>query len=179
MKTIFEQNRDKTRVLLVGKELSKLFFHVLDFHGKEVDKISENESERKGSDFLVFCSDNPQQTEDFLPNIVFLEADFAILETSTLLENITGGGVLVYSENSYSISKKLETSTNYFRKLAFQELAFEKHGENATIATEIGTLPLSFSDDRLIRNLDGLRLLCQQFGIMEEEYYEAVLAYDA
>ena len=47
--------------------------------------------------------------------------------------------------------------------------------EKLILTTALGEIPLISTDESLIKNLDGIQLLCQQFGVMEEEFYEPVM----
>ena len=42
----------------------------------------------------------------------------------------------------------------------------------------MGEIPISTVDENLIKNIDGVKLLSQQFGVMEEDFYEPVMSFE-
>jgi UDP-N-acetylmuramate: L-alanyl-gamma-D-glutamyl-meso-diaminopimelate ligase len=67
---------------------------------------------------------------------------------------------------------------HYFRKLPFEPAVFQKNNEQYVVASELGAIPVNFRDENVLLNLEGIKLLCQQFGVMEEEFYEAVMSFE-
>jgi UDP-N-acetylmuramate: L-alanyl-gamma-D-glutamyl-meso-diaminopimelate ligase len=62
--------------------------------------------------------------------------------------------------------------------LEFAQTEIKNQGENFSFKTSMGFLPFPTQDKFLAENLEGLKLLAQQFGIMEEEFYEAVMEFN-
>ena len=54
----------------------------------------------------------------------------------------------------------------------------ESESEKILISTEMGEIPLASGDANLVKNINGIKLLCQQFGIMEEDFYEAMMSFE-
>ena len=82
---------------------------------------------------------------------------------------------MVYPEN---MEETVDEAENYFRKLSFSNAEFKTEGEKILISTEMGEIPLASGDANLVKNINGIKLLCQQFGIMEEDFYEAMMSFD-
>ena len=110
----------------------------------------------------------------FKPNIALITSEIPNEELPLLLQKITAGGVLIYST---SVSEAVEKSENFFRRLEFRETEFQKSNTTFTLQTNIGAIPVSFSEEILIKNMEGIKLLSQQFGVMEEEFYEPVMGF--
>ncbi len=41
----------------------------------------------------------------------------------------------------------------------------------------MGSIPVNSTDENFLRNIEGIKLLSQQFGVMEEEFYEPVIGF--
>ena len=66
----------------------------------------------------------------------------------------------------------------FFRKLEFPGTNFLKSNSNFILQTNIGAIPISSTDENLVQNIDGVKLLAQQFGVMEEDFYEPVMSFN-
>ena len=53
----------------------------------------------------------------------------------------------------------------------------ETENGNVTLKTDFGNVPISITDEDTIFCINGVKHFAQQFGIMEEEFYEALSAY--
>ena len=172
---IVKYSQNKTRVLLFTSQpdIAKLINQILEFSGKDFDFFLNNgEKGTWGHDFVLLETADINNAADFQPNIVLISDDINSDTILSVLKNITPGGVLVYPEN---IENMVEEVENYFRKLPFSTSEFQQSNDTFSINTEIGTLPLTSNDEDLIRNIGGVKLLCQQFGVMEEDFYEPVM----
>lgn len=170
-------SQNKTRVLIYTSQpaVSQLTVQVLEFYHKDFDFFSNNGFyKREDHDFVVFETSRLEEAAAFKPNIVLVSDEIDLQTADGLLQNITPGGVLIYSEKFDNV---VESSTNFFRKLPFALSNFQKDNTQITLSTEMGSIPLTSGNEDLIRNLDGIKLLCQQFGIMEEEFYEPVMSF--
>lgn len=172
---ISDYSQNKTRVLIYTSNpgVAQLVLQVLDFHGKNTDFFLQNGfKETSGNDFVLLDTSDIHRAAEFRPNIVLMTEDFADQDFSPLLKNIIAGGVLIYPT---IFETQLEKAENFFRKLPFSRAAFQKNTETFVLNTELGHLPLLSADENLIENINGIKLLCQQFGVMEEEFYEPVM----
>lgn len=175
---ILTHSKIKTRVLLYTSHpsVAKLVMAVIDFYGKEADFFLKNGINKKmGSDFVVFETSDLQNAAAFKPNIVLISGEINPENILPVLQTITPGGVLVYPEKMKDI---VESAENYFRKLSFTISEFKKNNDHFVLNTEMGSIPILSGDENLIQNIDGVKLLCQQFGVMEEEFYEPVMSFE-
>ena len=174
---MFSNFHNKTRVLIFSKNavLAPFFLHILNFHGKDFHFISsENLSEIPQQDFVIFAASTPDFFENFKPNIALASSEISQEELNILGNQMTSGGVLIFPEN---LNPENESQSTFFRKLEFGQTETKNEGENFSFKTSLGFLPFSTHDKFLAENLEGLKLLAQQFGIMEEEFYEAVMEF--
>ena len=171
-------SQHKTRVLIYSSypKNAELVLHVLDFFGKKTDYILANgTSKTTDCDFVILETSDLQKAADFKANIGLISAEMDSENLSLILKNITAGGVLVYHEKREETVSEAE---NYFRKLSFSDAEFKTEGEKILISTEMGEIPLGSSDANLVKNINGIKLLCQQFSIMEEDFYEAMMSFE-
>ena len=174
-----EQSKNKTRVLVFSSQpsVAKLLLEVLGFHGKAYDSYLENGSTtHSNSDFAIFESSDFEKASAFAPNIALISSEILPGQIETVLESIVAGGVLIYHSNG---SEVVENSKNFFRKLEYSGTDFVKSASTFILQTNIGEIPISSSDENLIKNIDGIKLLAQQFGVMEEDFYEALMGFEA
>ena len=174
---IFEESKNKTRVLLLSKHSSvmKLLIEVLNFYQKEFDYYLENGDYcNSNNDFVILQTSDFEKATLFEPNIALITSEIPQEKLFPLLQKITAGGVLIYSSR---VSEAVEKSENFFRRLEFTETRFQKSNNTFTLQTNIGAIPLSFSEEILLKNMEGIKLLSQQFGVMEEEFYEPVMSF--
>ena len=175
---MFSNFHNKTRVLIFSKNavLAPFFLHILNFHGKDFNFISsENLSEIPQEDFVIFAASTPNFFENFKPNIALVSSDIPQEELDILGNQMTSGGVLIFPE---VLNAENETQNTFFRKLEFAQTEIKNEGVNFSFKTSMGFLPFPNNDKFLAENLEGLKLLAQQFGIMEEEFYEAVMEFN-
>ena len=171
-------SQHKTRVLIYSshQKVSGLMLYVLDFFGKEVDYFLENGSIKQAdSDFVILETSDIQKASEFRPNIALISEEINNENLSLLLKNITAGGVLIYSEK---IRETVDLAENYFRRLPFCDVEIKNQADKIVIKTEMGNIPLLSGDENFVKNINGIQLLCQQFGVMEEDFYEALMSFE-
>lgn len=172
---LFEQSREKTRVLITGSAtgIADLIVQSLIFCGKKVDYITYSNSDITGNDFLILENKNTSEVVNFHPNVVFIASEDSSEDFSDLLKNIVGGGILIYNKADENLLNTINASQNYFRKLPYSKLITQGN----TFKTEYGDMPLPSQNQEINEHIEGARLLCQQLGIMEEEFYESLMSY--
>lgn len=94
------------------------------------------------------------------------------------IKNITSGGILVYNEEDENVVKLVNEAENYFRKMPYKTPSYEVKNEKTTIETEMGPVPLKIFGRHNLQNIEGARIICAQMGILEEDFYEAIMSFD-
>ena len=120
-------------------------------------------------------TDDAEKAKDFEPNIILISEEINSDDLVSVLEKITPGGVLIYPENKVILIEKAE---NYFRKLPFSPTEISKSDDNFILHTDMGNIPLISKEEDLLKNINGIQLLCQQFGVMEEDFYEPMMTFE-
>ena len=76
------------------------------------------------------------------------------------------------------MEQKIDELPFFFRKLSFSNAEFKKDHHQIILQTEMGLIPINSSDENLVKNLEGIKLLSQQFGVLNEEFYEPVMGFN-
>lgn len=185
--------------------ITSMILHVLNFHQKEVDFMVGAQLEgfdcmvklTEDNDFMVLEGDEYLSSpidlrSKFLlyqPNIallsgiawdhinVFKTFDDYVEQFRKFIASITPGGVLVYNEEDPEVVKVVENAENYFRKMPYKTPEYEIANGKVLLKTEMGDIPLSVFGAHNLLNLEGARHICQTLGIMDEEFYEAIMSF--
>lgn len=185
--------------------ITSMVLHALNFHQKEVDfmvgaqlegfdcmvKITEENDFMvlEGDEYLSSTLDPRSKFLLYQPNIallsgiawdhinVFKTFEDYLEQFRKFLATITPGGVLVYNEEDAEVVKIVEQAENYFRKIPYKTPEYEIREGKAYLKTEMGDVPLAVFGGHNLLNMEGARLLCQQLGIMDEEFYEAMMSF--
>ena len=186
-KIIFEATKNKTRVVISGdqkrSEITSVILHVLNFHNVQADFIIGENYEKASlsteNDFVIIEAKASENLENFRANIALItniSNDENIGNYKNFIYKITAGGVLVYNQEHKNLTDLAENSENYFRKFPYQKPAYTIKNFIFFLETELGEIPLKNSDLEVINHMEGARYICQQLGILEENFYEALLS---
>ena len=93
------------------------------------------------------------------------------------INKITPGGILVYNEEDENVVKLVEEAENFFRKIPYKTPDFAVKSGITSVVTEIGNLPLKIFGKHNLQNLEGARLVCNQLGILDEDFYESMMSF--
>ena len=93
------------------------------------------------------------------------------------IQNITSGGILVYNEEDENLVKLVDEAENYFRKMPYKTPNYETKNSKTSVETEMGQIPLKIFGKHNLLNLEGARLICNQLGILDEDFYEAMMSF--
>jgi UDP-N-acetylmuramate: L-alanyl-gamma-D-glutamyl-meso-diaminopimelate ligase len=185
--------------------ITSMILHVLNFHHKNIDymvgaqlegfdcmvKITDENDFMilEGDEYLSSPIDLRSKFLLYLPNIallsgiawdhinVFKTFDDYIEQFRKFVASIIPGGVLVYNEEDEEVVKVIESSTNFFRKIPYKTPDYKISDGKVFLKTNMGEIPLSVFGKYNLLNLEGARFICQQLGIMEEEFYEAIMSF--
>ena len=143
----------------------------------------------EGDEYLSSAEDRQPKFLHYHPNIalisgiawdhinVFKTFDDYLEQFRKFTESITSGGVLVYNEEDEEVVKIVENSQKYFRKLPYKTPEYSIREGKVYLKTSMGEIPLSVFGKHNLLNMEGAKLICQQLGIMEEEFYEAIMSF--
>ena len=185
--------------------ITSMILHVLNFHQKDIDYMVGAQLEgfdcmvkiTNDNDFMILEGDEYLSSpidlrSKFLlyqPNIalisgiawdhinVFKTFDDYVEQFRKFVSSITPGGVLVYNEEDAEVVKVVESAENYFRKIPYHTPDYEIVDGIVNLKTDMGEIPLSVFGKHNLLNMEGARFICSQLGIMEEEFYEAIMSF--
>lgn len=185
--------------------ITSMILHVLNFHQKDIDymvgaqlegfdcmvKITEDNDFMilEGDEYLSSPIDLRSKFLLYQPNIalisgiawdhinVFKTFDDYVEQFRKFVASITPGGVLVYNEEDEEVVKVVESAENYFRKMPYRTPDYEIVNGIVNLKTDMGDIPLSVFGKHNLLNMEGARFICSQLGIMEEEFYEAIMSF--
>ncbi|MGN7514645.1 MAG: Mur ligase domain-containing protein [Allomuricauda sp.] len=201
---LFELNKYKTRVVVAGSQnktrVTSMILHVLEYNEVEVDYAL---SSQKGihlseeNDFIVIeGSDTPSSVIDatpqfhkYQPNIALL-SDIELKEESSqtdhetyseqygiFVDSIVKGGSITYNEEDAEVKKRVESSENPIRKFPYGIPEYQEADGEVFLDTPDGEMPLEIVEINDLRNMAGAKWICQQMGVDEVEFYEAMATY--
>ena len=185
--------------------ITSMILHVLNFHQKDIDYMVGAQLEgfdcmvkiTNDNDFMILEGDEYLSSpidlrSKFLlyqPNIalisgiawdhinVFKTFDDYVEQFRKFVASITPGGVLVYNEEDAEVVKVVLSAENYFRKIPYHTPDYEIVNGIVNLKTDMGEIPLSVFGKHNLLNMEGARFICSQLGIMEEEFYEAIMSF--
>ncbi|UZT97347.1 Mur ligase family protein [Chryseobacterium fluminis] len=185
--------------------ITSMILHVLNFHQKDVDFMVGAQLEgfdcmvklTPDNDFMVLEGDEYLSSpidlrSKFLlyqPNIallsgiawdhinVFKTFDDYTEQFRKFVASITPGGILVYNEEDPEVVKVVEAAENYFRKIPYHTPDYEIISGKVHLKTEMGDIPLSVFGAHNLLNLEGARHICHHLGVMDEDFYEAIMSF--
>lgn len=185
--------------------ITSMILHVLNFHQKDIDymvgaqlegfdcmvKITEENDFMilEGDEYLSSPIDLRSKFLLYQPNIalisgiawdhinVFKTFDDYVEQFRKFVASITPGGVLVYNEEDAEVVKVVLSAENYFRKIPYKTPEYEIVNGIVNLKTDMGDIPLSVFGKHNLLNMEGARFICSQLGIMEEEFYEAIMSF--
>lgn len=185
--------------------ISAMILHVLHYHNQECDFMIgaqlegfdamvrlTNDSEfilLEGDEYLSSPIDLRPKFLHYKPNIalisgiawdhvnVFKTFDDYIKQFDLLLDSIEPGGVVIYNNTDSEVSNVVDRTTNEVKKFAYSLPDYEVQDGEAILNTEEGHVPLSIFGKHNMNNLEGARWICNQMGINDEQFYEAITSF--
>lgn len=143
----------------------------------------------EGDEYLSSPIDNSPKFLHYQPNIALVTGiawDHINVYNSfldyinafrNLIKKITPGGVLIYQDEDNELAKLVNEAENYFRKIPYK--ISEYHIKNGITHAEspMGEVPLKIFGKHNMQNLEGAKLICNQLGILDEDFYEAMMSF--
>lgn len=185
--------------------ITSMVLHVLHFHKKEVDfmvgaqlegfdvmvKLTEDNDfmVMEGDEYLSSALDRRPKILLYRPNIalisgiawdhinVFPTFENYVHQFELFTESITNGGALIYNSEDEEVVKIAEASQNALKKFPYQTPEHFIEDGITYLQTVEGPIPLEIFGKHNLNNLEGARLICNQLGVMDENFYEAIQSF--
>ena len=185
--------------------ITSMILHVMHYHNIDVDYMVGAQLEgfdtmvhlTEESDFMVLEGDeylsSPIDRRPkfhlYQPNIalisgiawdhinVFPTYENYVEQFEIFIKKITNGGILVYNEDDAEVKHVAESATNPIRKLPYSTPNYKVENGITLLETPEGDMPIEVFGAHNLNNLAGAKWICQNMGVDEAEFYEAIASF--
>jgi UDP-N-acetylmuramate: L-alanyl-gamma-D-glutamyl-meso-diaminopimelate ligase len=185
--------------------ITSMILHVMHYHNIEVDYMVGAQLEGfdtmvhlteendfmvlEGDEYLSSPIDRRPKFHLYQPNIalisgiawdhinVFPTYDFYVEQFETFIAKITNGGILVYNEEDPEVKRVAEAALNPIRKIAYSTPKYEVKDGVTLLETPEGAMPIEVFGAHNLNNLAGAKWICQNMGVDEADFYEAIASF--
>lgn len=185
--------------------ITSMILHVMNYHGKEVDYMVGAQLEGfdrmvhlteendfivlEGDEYLSSPIDRRPKFHLYRPNIALLSGiawdhvnvfptfENYLEQFRIFVDSIVKGGSITYNEEDVNVKSIVETSANSIRKLPYSTPDFFVEHGKTFLNTGEGPMPLEIFGRHNLNNLAGAKWICQNMGIDEEDFYEAITSF--
>jgi len=185
--------------------ITSMILHVMHFYNINVDymvgaqlegfdtmvKLTEENDfiVLEGDEYLSSPMDRRPKFHLYHPNIalisgiawdhinVFPTYENYVEQFEIFIRKITNGGILVYNENDPEVKRVAEAATNPIRKLAYSTPQYSVENGITLLETPEGPMPIEVFGEHNLNNLAGAKWICQNMGVDEADFYEAIASF--
>jgi UDP-N-acetylmuramate: L-alanyl-gamma-D-glutamyl-meso-diaminopimelate ligase len=185
--------------------ITSMILHVMHFHDIEVDYMVGAQLEGfdtmvhlthendfivlEGDEYLSSPIDRRPKFHLYQPNIALLSGiawdhinvfptfDNYVEQFEVFVNQITKGGILVYNEEDATVKKVAEESTNTIRRIPYQTPSYTVKDGITLLDTPEGPMPIEVFGAHNLNNLAGAKWICQNMGVDEADFYEAIASF--
>lgn len=185
--------------------ITSMILHVMHYHNIEVDymvgaqlegfdtmvHLTENNDfiVLEGDEYLSSPIDRRPKFHLYQPNIVLLSGiawdhinvfptfDNYVEQFEIFVNQITKGGILVYNEEDETVKKVAEETTNTIRRLPYSTPEYTVEDGTTLLETPEGAMPIEVFGAHNLNNLAGAKWICQNMGVDEADFYEAIASF--
>jgi UDP-N-acetylmuramate: L-alanyl-gamma-D-glutamyl-meso-diaminopimelate ligase len=185
--------------------ITSMILHVMHYNNIEVDYMVGAQLEGfdtmvhlteendfmvlEGDEYLSSPTDRRPKFHLYQPNIalisgiawdhinVFPTYENYVEQFEIFIQKITPGGILVYNENDSEVKRISEAATNPIRKLPYATPEYKVENGKTLLKTPEGYMPIEVFGAHNLNNLAGAKWICQNMGIDEADFYEAIASF--
>ncbi|NMH24582.1 UDP-N-acetylmuramate--L-alanine ligase [Flavobacterium solisilvae] len=185
--------------------ITSMILHVMHYHNIEVDymvgaqlegfdtmvHLTENNDfiVLEGDEYLSSPIDRRPKFHLYQPNIALLSGiawdhinvfptfDNYVEQFEIFVNQITKGGILVYNEEDETVKKVAEETTNTIRRLPYKTPEYTVEDGTTLLETPEGAMPIEVFGAHNLNNLAGAKWICQNMGVDEADFYEAIASF--
>ncbi len=182
--------------------ISAMVLHVLHYHGMDCDfmigaqldgfetmvKLTEKNEFilLEGDEYLSSPIDLRPKFLHYKPNIalisgiawdhvnVFPTYEEYFQQFELLLDSMEIGGAVVYNQTDAEVQRAVDSTKNEIKKFGYGLPDYTIDDGKVSLNTADGIVPLSIFGKHNMNNLEGARWICNQMGISDEQFYEAI-----
>ncbi len=185
--------------------ITSMILHVLNYHEKEVDFMVGAQLEGfermvhltddndfmilEGDEYLSSPIDRRPKFHLYKPNIALLSGiawdhinvfptfEFYVEQFQIFVDSIVKGGSITYNEEDLEVKKVVEASENAIRKLPYTTPEYTIEDGTTLLETPEGPMPIEVFGKHNLSNLAGAKWICQNMGVDEDDFYEAIATF--
>jgi len=182
--------------------ITSMILHVLHYFDKEADYMVGAQLEGfdvmvkltdendfiilEGDEYLSSPIDSRPKFHLYKPNIALLSGiawdhinvfptwDIYVEQFKIFTDSIIKGGSITYNIEDAEVKKVVENSENTIRKFPYQTPDYIVENGITILETDEGSMPIEIFGKHNLNNLAGAKWICQQIGIDENDFYEAI-----
>ena len=185
--------------------ITSMILHVMHYHNIEVDYMVGAQLEGfdtmvhlthendfivlEGDEYLSSPIDRRPKFHLYQPNIALLSGiawdhinvfptfENYVEQFEIFVNQITKGGILVYNEEDETVKKVAEEATNPIRKMPYKTPSYTVEDGTTLLDTPEGSMPIEVFGAHNLNNLAGAKWICQNMGVDEADFYEAIASF--
>jgi len=185
--------------------ITSMILHVMHYHNIEVDYMVGAQLEGfdtmvhlthendfivlEGDEYLSSPIDRRPKFHLYQPNIALLSGiawdhinvfptfENYVEQFEIFVNQITKGGILVYNEEDETVKKVAEETTNTIRRLPYHTPSYTVQDGTTLLDTPEGPMPIEVFGAHNLNNLAGAKWICQNMGVDETDFYEAIASF--
>lgn len=185
--------------------ITSMILHVMHYHNIPVDYMVGAQLEGfdtmvhlthdndfivlEGDEYLSSPIDRRPKFHLYQPNIALLSGiawdhinvfptfENYVGQFEIFVSQITKGGILVYNEEDATVKKVAEETTNTIRKMPYATPGYSVEDGVTLLDTPEGPMPIEVFGAHNLNNLAGAKWICQNMGVDEADFYEAIASF--
>ena len=185
--------------------ITSMILHVMNYHNVAVDFLVGAQLEgftnmvhlTKENDFMVIEGDEYLSSPtDLRPKFHLYQPNIALIsgiawdhinvfptfenyvdQFKIFIDKITNGGILIYNEDDETVKQIVEEADKPIRKLPYSLPEYTIDNGVTYLETLDGSMPIEVFGAHNLSNLAGAKWICQNMGIDEAEFYEAIASF--
>ncbi|MGW9687251.1 UDP-N-acetylmuramate--L-alanine ligase [Flagellimonas sp. 2504JD1-5] len=185
--------------------ITSMILHVLNYHDIPVDymvgaqlegfermvHLTENNDfiVLEGDEYLSSPIDRRPKFHLYQPNIALLSGiawdhinvfptfENYVEQFQIFVDGIVRGGSITYNEEDPEVKKVVEASENAIRKFPYSTPAYRVENGVTLLDTPEGEMPIEIFGQHNLNNLAGAKWICQNMGVDEADFYEAIASF--
>ena len=185
--------------------ITSMILHVLNFHDIEVDYMVGAQLDGfdrmvhltedndfivlEGDEYLSSPIDRRPKFHLYQPNIALLSGiawdhinvfptfENYVEQFKIFVDSIVNGGSITYNIEDTAVKEVVEASENAIRKLPYTTPEYTVEDGETLLETNEGPMPIEVFGSHNLSNLAGAKWICQNMGVDEDDFYEAIATF--
>ncbi len=185
--------------------ITSMILHVMKYHNIEVDYMVGAQLEGfdtmvhltqdndfivlEGDEYLSSPIDRRPKFHLYKPNIALLSGiawdhinvfptyENYLEQFEIFINQITNGGILVYNQEDDDLKTLAENTLNPIRKIPYGTPNYSVQNGITLLETPEGDMPIEVFGKHNLNNLNGAKWICQNMGVDEADFYEAIASF--